>query len=122
MNRLFVYGSLGPGRPNEKVLQAIGGRWEAGSIRGKLVEAGWGAIMGFPGLVFDDANDEIPGSVFFSDNLENHWASLDQFEGDEYQRVPVTVTLTSGYMVDAYVYALRLASSAHHPDDGADVV
>ncbi|KAB0731143.1 gamma-glutamylcyclotransferase, partial [Pseudomonas aeruginosa] len=27
MQRLFVYGSLGPGRPNEHLMQKIGGQW-----------------------------------------------------------------------------------------------
>jgi gamma-glutamylcyclotransferase (GGCT)/AIG2-like uncharacterized protein YtfP len=27
--KLIVYGTLGPGRPNEHVLKAIGGVWEA---------------------------------------------------------------------------------------------
>jgi len=54
MERLFIYGTLGPGRPNEYVMQKIGGIWEAGSIKGRLIEAGWGATMGFPGLVLDE--------------------------------------------------------------------
>jgi len=28
VKKLFVYGTLGLGRPNEHVLKAIGGRWE----------------------------------------------------------------------------------------------
>ena len=30
IQRLFVYGTLAPGRPNEHVLSEIGGSWEAG--------------------------------------------------------------------------------------------
>lgn len=107
MNRLFVYGTLGPGHPNEHVMQKIGGTWEAASIKGTLVQAGWGADMGFPGLVIGDAGDDIQGHVFVSDNFKNHWADLDTFEGDEYQRVLTQVTLASGGQTDAYVYALR---------------
>lgn len=29
IERLFVYGSLGPGRPNEHVLAVIGGNWQS---------------------------------------------------------------------------------------------
>jgi len=32
--RLFVYGTLGPGRPNEQALNAIGGTWEEASVNG----------------------------------------------------------------------------------------
>jgi gamma-glutamylcyclotransferase (GGCT)/AIG2-like uncharacterized protein YtfP len=37
-NRLFVYGTLAPGRPNEHVFAEIPGRWEAATVKGKLVE------------------------------------------------------------------------------------
>jgi gamma-glutamylcyclotransferase (GGCT)/AIG2-like uncharacterized protein YtfP len=47
MDHLFVYGTLGPGRPNEHVMQKIGGAWEAASLKGCLIQAGWGADMGF---------------------------------------------------------------------------
>ncbi|MEM6768042.1 MAG: gamma-glutamylcyclotransferase, partial [Bacteroidota bacterium] len=55
MNKLFVYGTLGPGRPNEHILSSIGGSWQAGSVKGNLYEEGWGAVMGFPGIVLDEA-------------------------------------------------------------------
>jgi hypothetical protein len=47
--RLATYGSLAPGRPNEGQLSDLTGRWLVGHVRGKLVEAGWGAELGFPG-------------------------------------------------------------------------
>lgn len=34
--RLFVYGTLGPGRANEHVLNEIGGSWEKASVHGYL--------------------------------------------------------------------------------------
>ena len=108
MERLFVYGTLGPGRPNEHVMQKIGGEWAPGSVKGQLVKAGWGAAMGFPGLVITPDGDRIDGHVFESPNLPEHWASLDEFEGAEYQRVLTSVTLDSGDVVQAYVYALRV--------------
>lgn len=107
MERLFIYGTLGPGRPNEHVMQEIGGGWEAGRIKGRLIEAGWGAEMGFPGLVLDEAGDDIEGHVFVSENLSKHWQALDDFEGAEYQRTRTTVTLARGGKVEADVYALR---------------
>ena len=50
--RLFVYGTLAPGRPNEHVLAAIPGSWEAATVKGKLFQEGWGARAGFPGIAF----------------------------------------------------------------------
>lgn len=105
--RLFVYGTLGPGRPNEQVLLKIGGFWASAHLRGKLVEAGWGAGMGFPGLVLGEDGEEIQGHVFVSENLAGYWSALDEFEGSEYRRVLTTVTLADGQQMAAYVYALR---------------
>ncbi|MGN4052487.1 gamma-glutamylcyclotransferase family protein [Pseudomonas sp. SM4] len=107
MERLFVYGTLGPGRPNEHVMQNIGGTWQPASLRGRLTQAGWGAEMGFPGLVIADDGDVIEGFVFSSQNFPAHWADLDAFEGAEYQRVVTAVTLADGTLIEANVYALR---------------
>lgn len=108
MEILFIYGTLGPGRPNEQIMKQIGGTWAAGSVKGRLVEAGWGAEMGFPGLLLDDeTGDDIEGHVFISDNLPHHWQTLDDFKGEVYQRIPTTVRLSEGGTVEAYVYALR---------------
>ena len=107
MERLFIYGSLQPGGPNEHVLAAIGGDWEPAVIRGKLVESGWGASIGYPALVLDAHGDEIDGHVFSSANLGAQWTSLDAFEGDEYKRVVATVALASGAQVEAQVYVSR---------------
>lgn len=107
IERLFVYGTLGPGRPNEAVLLKIGGAWAPAYLRGNLVQAGWGADMGFPGLVIAEDGEEIHGHVFISENLAEQWSALDEFEGREYRRVLTRVTLADGQQASAYVYALR---------------
>ena len=107
MERLFVYGSLQPGGPNEHVLKAIAGDWTHAVIKGHLRSAGWGAGMGYPGLVIDENGNDIQGYVFTSQNLSHHWDALDTFEGEEYERVLTSVTLRGGESVQAYVYALR---------------
>ncbi len=43
MQRLFVYGTLAPGRANHKVLMNIPGSWETVTLRGTLLQDGWGA-------------------------------------------------------------------------------
>ena len=105
--KLFVYGTLGLGRPNEHILNDIGGTWETASVRGTLKDKGWGAEMGFPGLELGDTGKEIEGFVFTSENLAEHWDSLDKFEGEAYLRVISKVVLKNGHTVDANIYTLR---------------
>ena len=105
--RLFVYGTLGPGRPNEHVLGDIGGTWEEASVSGYLKPQGWGAQMGYPGIVLDDAGDEIKGYLFCADKLDDHWNELDEFEGEEYKRSMVKVRTKGDMEVEAYIYMLR---------------
>ncbi len=108
MEKLFVYGTLGPGKPNEHVLKRIGGHWEKGSIHGKLFKEGWGSEMGFPGIRLGNKEEKIEGYVFYSDQLGKHWDELDQFEGEEYQRVKTEVVLEKGKEnVEVFVYALK---------------
>ena len=57
--KLFVYGTLGPGRPNEHVLKGIGGAWKNATVRGKLRQEGWGAEIGYPGIDLDENGEEI---------------------------------------------------------------
>jgi gamma-glutamylcyclotransferase (GGCT)/AIG2-like uncharacterized protein YtfP len=105
-DKLFVYGTLGLGRPNEHILSNIGGTWDKGSVKGVLKNEGWGAEMGFPGLTLDERGEEVKGFVFTSANLAQHWASLDEFEGDAYLRVVSHVTLEDGRIVEAQLYIL----------------
>ncbi len=107
IERLFVYGTLAPGRPNEHVMDEIGGSWEAATATGTLRQEGWGAEMGYPGIDLDAHGDEIPGFLFSSEKLSDHWAKLDEFEGRAYERVLTKVKLTDNRTVDAYIYALR---------------
>jgi len=107
--KLFVYGTLGPGRPNEHVLDAVGGSWETASVKGKLLERGWGAAMGYPGIELDEDGKDIEGFVFTSEKLSDHWAKLDAFEGEAYRRVLAKVKLKDGRMIDANIYVLKSA-------------
>jgi gamma-glutamylcyclotransferase (GGCT)/AIG2-like uncharacterized protein YtfP len=104
--RLFVYGTLGPGRPNEHVLSQVGGNWAAGRVKGVLRQEGWGAAMGYPGIDLSDQGEEVQGFVFSSDNFASHWDRLDDFEGEGYARVLTTVYLEDDTTVDAYIYTL----------------
>ena len=106
-DRLFVYGTLAPGGPNAHVLADLSGTWEPAMVRGRLLEQGWGAELGFPGLVVDERGADVAGMLFRSPQLAARWRRLDAFEGEGYERVLVPVTLLSGGTCLAYVYALR---------------
>ena len=107
MQRLFVYGTLAPGRPNAHRLEEIGGSWKEATVTGKLYPDGWGATMGYPAIVPIESGEDVAGFVFSSEELADHWDELDEFEGEAYERVPVVATLRDNSTVDAYVYALR---------------
>ena len=106
MEYLFIYGTLGPGRPNEHVLDAIGGSWEAATVKGTLRHEGWGAELGYPGIDLDENGEEIEGFLFASEKLSDHWAALDGFEGEAYERVLAVAKLKDGRTVEAYIYTL----------------
>ena len=107
IQRLFVYGTLAPGRPNERVLEAVPGVWEPATVRGDLLPEGWGAGVGFPGIVLDEQGSEVEGFVFSSPSLHAHWERLDDFEGDGCQRVLTAARLRDGRTVDAHIFVLR---------------
>src|SRR3546814_1794753 len=81
-NRLFVYGSLAPGQRNGHVLVNVPGRWEPATVTGALRQEGWGAAMGYPGIVLDPAGAAVEGFIFSSGHLFAPWARLDAFEGE----------------------------------------
>lgn len=108
MSKLFVYGSLGPSRPNAHILEDIGGHWEEAYVWGTLYEEGWGADMGYPGIRLEHKSEMIKGFVFSSDQLHDHWETLDRFEGSDYQRIKTTIFIKNGTTeIEAYMYALK---------------
>lgn len=102
-HRLATYGTLGPGRPNHHQVEMLGGSWLRGAVRGRLVDKGWGAKLGFPALELDPAGGEIAVDLLESPDLPAHWARLDRFEGDGYRRVRVDVE-ASGETLAAWIY------------------
>lgn len=105
--RLFVYGTLAPGEPNEHILKKINGRWDKASVKGRLYPLGWGAGYGYPGLILDESAESVSGLIFSSDELNDFWRELDEFEGDGYQRVITAISQDDGSLVDAFVYVLK---------------
>lgn len=118
--KLFVYGSLQPGAPNEHVLSAVEGTWEAAHVKGRLVDVGWGAALGYPGLVIDSKGRDVHGQLLTSPALGAKWKELDQLEGEEYSRTLQTVFLRGGTKVQAYVYVLT--NVTEQAEDSADLL
>ena len=110
VNRLAVYGTLAPGKPNNCQLNGLQGSWRSGVVRGHLVQDGWGAAMGFPALVLEPEGESIDVQVFESDDLPAHWSRLDEFEGPGYRRVITTVSSQEGQTLQAWIYVLANAS------------
>lgn len=103
-HRLAVYGTLAPGRSNEHIMSGIDGTWTPGVVRGTRYAEGWGAAEGYPGIILDDAGD-VDCVLFESPDLPQHWAMLDEFEGEGYQRVTTRVRIGDTTR-EAYIYEL----------------
>jgi gamma-glutamylcyclotransferase (GGCT)/AIG2-like uncharacterized protein YtfP len=106
---LIVYGSLAPNASNHHIVAHIKGQWLKGKIRGQLEHMGWGADMGYLGFrhTNPDEAEEIKAHIFFSDELANNWAYLDDFEGDGYQRILAQYELENGDIGIGYIYAIN---------------
>ena len=71
--RLFVYGTLAPGQPNEHVLAPLAGAWQPATVKGRLMPQGWGVALGFPALVPAADGEAIRGFVFESRSANRRW-------------------------------------------------
>lgn len=103
--RLAVYGTLAPGKPNHHRLADLEGRWIAGSVLGQLADRGWGAALGYPGLILKDNGDAIAVQVLESHDLTANWERLDAFEGAGYRRVRTWVDVGEERL-EAWIYVL----------------
>ena len=104
--RLATYGTLAPGRPNDHQLADLNGHWRQGTVRGRLVEEGWGAKLGYPGLILDPSGHAVAVHLFESPDLPGHWRRLDAFEGAGYRRVVTRVRTADGDL-EAWIYVLE---------------
>jgi gamma-glutamylcyclotransferase (GGCT)/AIG2-like uncharacterized protein YtfP len=103
--RLATYGTLAPGKPNHHQLAGLEGVWLRGVVHGRLFESGWGAALGYPGLILDPEAPAVPVDLFQSADLPDHWARLDDFEGEGYRRAVATVATDQGEL-EACIYVL----------------
>lgn len=103
--RLATYGTLAPGRVNNGQLAELKGVWLKGTVRGHLVEAGWGAAFGYPALTLDPSGPTVDVQIFESADLPDHWARIDAFEGPGYRRV-ITQVETPECILAACIYVI----------------
>ncbi len=66
-----------------------------------------GAAMGYPGIILDKHGNEVQGFLFSSKKLSDHWARLDEFEGEGYERVLTEVKLENNKTVDVTFMSLE---------------
>lgn len=77
-------------------------------MHGRLIDAGWGSALGFPGLAVDPEGERVGVEVFESSVLPARWPQLDEFEGPQYERVVAEVH-TPGGPLEACIYVLKAA-------------
>lgn len=116
---VFVYGTLRRGGSNH--FRMAGAEFIAtGTITGRMYRIDW-----YPGLVLDEAGDEIHGEVYAVG--PEQLSALDVFEGlsageiegSEYRRVPTTVIQRDSRPVTAWVWEwLGLTNEFQRLTDG----
>ena len=119
LENVFVYGTLRRGGSND--FRLAGGEFiSAGTVRGRLYQIDW-----YPGLVLDEAGEEIHGEVYAVDG--ELLAALDIFEGlsageiqgSEYRRVPATIMRRDSRTLTAWVWEwIGLTSESRRLRDG----
>lgn len=109
-NKLIIYGTLAPEKPNHHKISHIKGDWKSAVLKGgKLESKGWGADLGFNGYVPAKENEQndISCYVLFSDELIENWEFLDEFEGVGYKRILAEYELENGEKGVGYVYGIN---------------
>ena len=101
---VFVYGTLRRGGSNH--FRMDGAEFiTAGRISGKMYKIDW-----YPGLVLDEAGDDIVGEVYSVDpellgNLDSFEnVSAGDVEDSEYRRVQTAVTREGGETLTAWIW------------------
>lgn len=108
-NAFIVYGTLGPEGPNHHVVKEIRGEWHTGIVRGKLEKDGWGAAIGYYGFRHTEKAEQqdIKATILISEDMQDNWQRLDEFEGDGYVRILASYELHDGKVGVGYIYGLR---------------
>jgi gamma-glutamylcyclotransferase (GGCT)/AIG2-like uncharacterized protein YtfP len=108
-DRLFVYGTLRRGSNNyyAELLAKTARHLGEGAVSGRLYR-----VTLYPALVKAQAEHERVKGDLFEGITAELWALLDDYEGDEYAREIVDVTMADGGTLQAYVYRYVLSSES----------
>jgi gamma-glutamylcyclotransferase (GGCT)/AIG2-like uncharacterized protein YtfP len=99
--KLFTYGTLVPGKPNNSIISALEGKWERCTTSGQIIE-----VSGLSMFRWEPYGQNIKGQLFVSPDISKQWTDLDKFEGDRYKRCMITVDTNTGISVaNAYLDA-----------------
>jgi gamma-glutamylcyclotransferase (GGCT)/AIG2-like uncharacterized protein YtfP len=102
--RLFVYGTLRHGSPNKyaDLLQANAQFLGNARMRARLCQS-----PNYPGAVLSDQpNGWVSGELYHLQN-PSILSTLDEYEGSEFERVRITVSLDNGQEPETWVYLFR---------------
>ena len=99
--RLIVYGSLAPGGPNAFMLAALEGEWRKCVIHGHM-----GRYRGFKSFRYDPQGPEHQAWLLESAELPKIFPDLDDFEGEEYQRILIPAQVDGRWLM-ANIYEGR---------------
>ena len=106
LDRLFVYGTMRQGQTARSLI--------ANEIARSVLATARGAIyafpMGYPGFV--EGEGEVVGEVIWLTELAATFALLDAYEGADFARVVRPVSLATGEVTSAWVYALADPAAA----------
>ena len=96
--KLVVYGSLAPGERHHHLLASLRGEWVRCSMTGVIrMHEGY--------KIYDtEGTAQIQALLFVSPDLPRYWRVLDDFEGEAYRRIIVSVDTAEG-RITANVYA-----------------
>lgn len=86
--RLAVYGSLRPGESNAHQMTGIKGTWRDGTVPGIVYQP-----TQYLEFIWEPQAPKVPVKVMFAPNLPDHFERLDEFEGVDYVRTWVPVTI-----------------------------
>ncbi len=106
---LFAYGTLRSSCENEfsQFVRQSARRVGEGRARGLLFQ-----LEGYPGMVLsDEPNECVLGEVYRLTDPAGAWPVLDEYEGPDFERRRIPVTVGDGRTLEAWVYIYRSDTS-----------
>jgi len=92
---------------NNFILKKLNGTWRKAYTFGHLKIINLGIKEKYKSIILDTKGKKIFGYIFSSFALKYLWKQLDEFEGDNYQRVESEFFISSTKRINAYVYKYK---------------